>query len=456
MKKLILLLMVTSVIIAKLQAQIPNWGMESWTTITKDAPTQWGTFGYTDKVTPGNSGTYAVKLHAIDNQEPGVVLYGQPSDNNFLGGIPFDQRPDSLIFYAKYNIAPGDSAWVVTSFKKSGLPISMDNYKITGAYESGFKRMAFKMNYNLGILPDTLFIGFTSTDPDNGSNPNSYIIIDDISFIGATITVPNAGFENWTTASLDLPDQWTTENSFGRGSGAFKTTSAYAGNYAIKLVNNINTTTGDTIHGYAMTTPPGGPQNWGPAFPMDSKPDSMFFYAKFFPQNEDTATVAVIFFKDGNFVGSGGIRIGNVVNSYQGFGLPIYYDGGLIGNPDSAIIILTAYSNNDNSKPKGNSEFYVDNMSFDKFIPTGILAIQSTDLINIYPVPAIDKIFVETPNNNATTNVEITDISGRILLSVREKSSKISIDLSGLDNKGLFFIKVTNQGNSTIKKIILN
>ncbi len=395
-------------------AQIPNWNMESWTTTNKDIPSQWLTFGAITKVSPGQTGSYAVKLQGNNSQDfnngPGAILYGTPNGNNFDGGTPFTARPDSMVCYLKYSIDAGDTAWVIISMKKNGVAISNDLYLYTGSNTSSFKRMSFKINFMSGVNPDTMFIGFTSTIPNSGSgsqiNTKSWVILDNISFTGTTQNIPNPDFENWTTQSTYSLNGWENKIS-STGSNVMRTTDVYAGTYAMKL------------QGYTQTGTNSNNGNWGPTFPVTSTPISLKGFYKFIPQNGDSLDIYIGLWKNGQGVGGGGINSQSTVNTYTPFLVPINYNSTPPQVPDSATIQIQFRNGNN---PRGLSVAYIDNLSFDQFIYSSIVTnTQQISQINVYPNPTSSIVNVKF-NLNSSENVSIIvyDLKGQQMIKLTD------------------------------------
>lgn len=76
--------------------------------------------------------------------------------------------------------------------------------------------------------------------------------------------------------------------------------------------------------------------------------------------------------------------------------------------------------------------------------------------IDIYPNPATSILSVELPQNFNIKNaeIEIFDILGRDVYGIKPVSSSFNIDISRF-NSGLYFVKVQNDKNVCIKKIII-
>lgn len=451
MKKIILSVSLFISCISGSFAQIPNWSWESWTKYTKIAPDQWNTSGKIDKITPGANGGLAVKIQASTGELGGLYI-GKTDGSQFWGGLPFAARPDSFVFYCNYDVVSGDEAMVLISFQKKGLRISNDIYKITNSSSNDFQRISFKINYHDLSMPDTVFIGFTSTNPVN-PDINSYLIIDNVSFTNTSLKILNADFEKWTESSFENPDEWSTFNTFG-SVNSFKSNDAYSGNYALRLQTTISNT--DTIPGYLVSAwpPYASPWTWGPSFALKTKPDSMMFYAKFFPENNDSALINISIFKNGNEIGYGFINIAGQYNKYTPFNFPIIYDSASKVMPDSAIIGISTYNS---VAPLGASVIYIDNMSFDRFVPAGIRKELPNAEMDIYPNPVHSNLNIVLNNKeDVNAEIQVTDINGRIIFSENVKINGVTMDLnlSALNESGIYFIRVITANTIYTKKII--
>jgi len=435
-------------------AQIPNWNMESWTTTSKDIPSQWITFGSATKVSPGQNGSYAVKLQGNISQDysngPGAILYGNPGNNNgFEGGTPFTARPDSMVAYFKYSIDSGDSAWVIVILKNQGTIISSDQYEYTGSNTNGYKRMSFKIHYYSTATPDTMFIGFTSTIPnvDNGNqvNTSSWVIVDNISFVGTTQNIPNPDFENWTSQSTYSLNGWENKSS-GSGTNVMRTTDVYAGSYAMKL------------QGYTQTGTNNNNGNWGPTFPVTSTPTSLKGFYKFIPQSGDSLDIYIGLWKNGQGIGGGGFMSQNTINSYIPFSVPINYNQTPPQTPDSATIQIQFRNGNN---PRGQSIAYIDNLSFDQYIYSGIPgAIQQIRNLTIYPNPTDVKLNVKFDlMHKEKVMIGIYDLNGCEVMKLSEQyfdigKHELNFNIEQLSS-GIYFMVTQSSSSITHSKLMI-
>jgi len=73
--------------------------------------------------------------------------------------------------------------------------------------------------------------------------------------------------------------------------------------------------------------------------------------------------------------------------------------------------------------------------------------------LKIYPNPASELVYIEVSPNKYNI-VEIIDVTGKILIYRYLTNDKKQINISGLHN-GLYFVKVSNQSESKVKRLIV-
>lgn len=243
MKKTFTLLAFSSLCMA-VQAQQPaNPGFENWTSsiLYEDCPpfittSQQSYFafgsGNVHSIPSPVQGFYAahVETYGVPGDTIfGGIFLGTPSSNGLDGGIAYTERPDSLVFWAKTNVMPGDTANVIVATKFMGTIMGYSFAYLTGT-SAGWNRYAFPFTYLAPVNPDSLGMIITSSNLNsNGSGyPGSWIEIDQVQLIGATQQIPNNAFESWVAHVVNEPDNWTTLN-FGN---------IYDGNYSVNEDNS--------------------------------------------------------------------------------------------------------------------------------------------------------------------------------------------------------------------------
>jgi len=87
---------------------------------------------------------------------------------------------------------------------------------------------------------------------------------------------------------------------------------------------------------------------------------------------------------------------------------------------------------------------------------TGLETILNGDINNlkVYPIPADNKVYIEFPVKGINRNLQIINVLGETLISIEVNKQKNKIDLSGL-NGGIYFIRVKQDNNTYVKRLIL-
>ncbi|MEO8760800.1 MAG: PKD domain-containing protein [Bacteroidia bacterium] len=156
-------------------------------------------------------------------------------------------------------------------------------------------------------------------------------------------TIPNGGFENWTSYQYEEPVGFSSSNSqndnghINIGNMA-KTTDAYHGNYAVKL--NTVLTGSDTSFAYVAIGDPGqNPPQGG--LPYAQKPTGIRFHYKSNIIGTDSAIIFVMFKKNGSTIGNFLYKIGASKTVYTLFSktfspvLPVVPDSMVFGAASS-------------------------------------------------------------------------------------------------------------------------
>jgi hypothetical protein len=86
--------------------------------------------------------------------------------------------------------------------------------------------------------------------------------------------------------------------------------------------------------------------------------------------------------------------------------------------------------------------------------PVSIEKVQLIDGPEIYPNPASDEVTVDLNNCGTYANLDVFDLLGRQLKSVRLVNTEMSFDISGL-NKGAYFFKITSSNTILTKRVIV-
>lgn len=398
---------------------IPNWSFELWDTLITDIPIPWTMVGTVEKV-DGENGKTAVRLQAKDN-EPGVVLIGNLNNGNFEGGVPFTGQPDSIGIRVKYEIASGDSAFVLLLLKKDGVPVAQGIFKIGGSSEGQFVTCKFPITYQIPAESDSIIIGIASTDVFSGkTDPLSVVVIDEIFFLHTSATLPNSDFEQWEQISQYIPKGWYLSGSNKNPQGEFSTCiseNAFDGSYALDFINRPNEEHGQC---FLSTSPL---KIVAPSFPVSGRHTSLYGYIGFEPDGNDTLFINVSMFRNGSQVGGGFYTLTELLEPYQQFEVPITYASQDVV-PDSGYV---SFSYNRNGSE--NTRVFIDALTFD----TPALKINENKTREkrlVYPNPFCDALSIYWPES---------------------EGKMIMIELYGTTGRKVFSEKTISQGTNTVR-----
>lgn len=468
LKKLIFFVASLALVLpAAAQNEIPNWDMETWTSTITHLPQQWQLrMGIVSRVT-GHNGLYACKVvNDPLKGNPGVVLDGYTSDGqNFTGGIPFTQRPDSVRLFCTYHIVAGDTAYVLVLFKKQGvnlayqwIPIAANN-----AVATTFTPISRKITYidtNRTHLPDSVIVGVICTNPNNqGTWPvGDTLVVDDISFPGTTTAIPNGTFEAWDSlTTYTLPGWYGTSGNNDTAYSIARSTDKFAGNYSVLVQNSV--TARDTMFGMASTTTLKDSSQNKPSFKVSQRYLNFSFAYKYLPKNGDTMNVMALFYNNHSQIASAQYRSSETDSVWKQVNTPInYYNPNAMITPDSATIFLSATGSN---QPRGNSKLYIDNLSFatSQILLKPIKSLAGTG----FSVTMSSQSKLVTMQFNVGTSDHVTiklmDLAGReinelVNRTVLQGTYTMTFDASHL-SKGVYLVQKMTGSSIETRKIIV-
>ncbi len=453
---------------------IPNSGFENWTTHTiyeEVLPfSSTNVYSYltneqtvVSKTTDKHGGSYAAKLtvdSVPNNNIAGNLVLGSINGLSLAGGVPFNQSPDSLIAYVKYNLSTGDSVQVIVGFKKLGSTIAVGITKFGGT-QNAYTRISIPITFLVPTTPDSMgaLIGITSGGNVSASD---MLYIDDISFHGTATPFPNGDFESWTPVTAEDPDSWFTSNFFTPGTPSVtKTTNKYSGTYAAQLVTVVpqvgNAPTGFMIDGKLGQGGPTGGQ------PVSLLPIALTGYYKYAPQGSDTG-IAIVYFHKWNSDSTREDSIAeyiyyfNSASSYTPFTMPLPQPG---VTPDSVVLGFAASDlNNDNITPTPGSMLTVDDISFQLGNGLNIPVNEYFKLNTLYPNPATELISLDYNIELANDiTVKVYDVTGKVVKAIslgRQDAGKHQLDMGVADMPaGTYFYSFNAGEKEAVKKFTI-
>ncbi len=267
--------------------------------------------------------------------------------------------------------------------------------------------------------------------------------------------IPNNSFENWSgTDTLELDDAWYSLNVITQdypNYGALRTTDAYDGQYALKLVSGkvdatpfgfplIDTTAEESLGIFTTQGPIDG-------IPFTDRPNKLTFYYKYSPGTYPSGIVdtGLLYFKfsgpNGN-IGEGIFRFyGNAVTQYTYAEVPITWWNN--DTPDTLFFNVSSSTTGFDMLPQNieeqftnqiGNELLIDKLDF--VYSTGIYDLYVNTELSIYPNPVKNILSIQS-TKNLTKSYKIFDATGKLIS--KGKITNNTIDISNLSD-GVYYL----------------
>jgi hypothetical protein len=275
--------------------------------------------------------------------------------------------------------------------------------------------------------------------------------------------IPNFSFENWTTVgAYEIPNQWGTMNNTTATFSVYTATKGTPGNPGNSYLKLTSTTLGPTVvNGVAVS---------GKLDSITMKPISGFAFASqpasftgrwqhmIFGNSQGSLKATLTKWNVGlnkrDTIAIAAQALTGMAMNWSNFTINFNYFSS--NAPDSCIIELRASGSN----PTDQDYLWVDNLAFAGNV-TGIKNEQNLiNSIAVYPNPGSENITINLDlKNPSQTTIELIDIQGKVILAKKlgmiQGEIKQVLDVSALV-KGSYYIKVTNENGTEIKKIIID
>lgn len=356
----------------------------------------------------GFASTNAIRMEtkAIgDDTVAGYVINTKGDPLSGEGGVPFAQQPTAITGFYRYNLAGNDSAILLVIFKKSGIVISADVFKIRGT-GSQLTFTNFSYPLSLPMAPDSVIIAASCSNAiEDAKVAGSWMELDSLEFTGPSITqiIPNGKFENWMSMNFDVPQGWYMT---GLDGGVSKTTDKYTGTYAVKLVTQD--LGGGDIEPAGIST--GKPSSYLGGQTYTLLTDTLAGYYKYTPAGNDTASIGIRLAKNGMPAGGTNYKL-TAKSTYTYFEVPFT----AFQTPDSIRIDVLS-SDWSNLPTIGGSALYLDKLQL-KSQPLGIGSIAGKAGCHVYPNPVHDKLQIEIQEHvSGVVSVVLYDAIGKQVL----------------------------------------
>lgn len=413
---------VSNTIVAFLMApcvaqQIPNGGFETWSDrLAYEEIDEWRTTNYqipglvsVAKV-PGHSGVHATRLTSVSdgvNTTYGLLLHGNVVGNQAVDGVPFGTAIDALQGWFRYDIVPGDSAFVYLLVWSGGAIVdSVAQY--IGGTQLTWTSLSFQVNDGIPVQSDSVLLAFVSSDPYGPAIAGtSWLEVDDVQLTSVIEPVPdlvpNNGMEAWYDITSEEPDGWFSFNPLLVNMGlapVAKSTNARTGNYSLRM--ETLDLGNDTLPGIVANSDiSNGAFLTG--VPYTDTPILMTAFYQYAPVGIDSAAIYLGFVSNGLLVEETVAWITTATSNWTFVGSSLT----LFTAPDTLIMRIWSGSN-------PGSVLYVDDMSF-----VGVTLGEEElvqEEIEIFPQPANDVLNVRVVKGAVPRRVRVLDLSGRVVL----------------------------------------
>lgn len=186
-------------------------------------------------------------------------------------------------------------------------------------------------------------------------------------FTDAQNTVPNGGFENWTSAVYNSPSSFMNNSNFQNFSyyhapfNVTQSTDAFSGSYAVQIETNTNGV--DTCGGFMTNAnnTNGNPMTWTGGVPYNDQPTGISGHYKYNVAAGDSAIMILIFKNAGSTIGFYFFKIGGNYSNYQPFNFTL---SPALPMAADTVIFAVASSNLMNSHGSIGSTLLLDSVTF--------------------------------------------------------------------------------------------
>lgn len=443
------------------QNSVPNGNFESWTTHAYSFPTNYPFCNNSEHPeasafpitrVSGVSG-YALQLETTDRYGFGFCLNAMGQDGPPThGGIPISQKPTGIQLSYKYN-SLYDHGILYVSFSKNGVNIGQYMVNLEGVHTDW---AAFSQTFSPALTetPDSVIVGFVSSNFQGVSYPGSILAVDNLSFTGISSqpTLLNGDFEQWSDVTTNTPNTWDLDFD---AQGVHRSTDAYEGQYAVRLATYADEGGGEVKKAQIWTGywdkecenncyPQGGQ-------PFAQTDDVLEFYYKYTPTNGQPASVDFFFRKRLNPTstnsGWSGHKTLDAASQWTYAEAPIHVDF----MPDSVVVQFSCPTSDANlTVADVGSTLLIDKVVFrSQKNNSGVNNILS-DKLALYPNPASDIVKLNLVEN---AEINIYKLTGELL-----KTLKISpngqFSVSNV-NAGIYILEAKTVQGSAKQKLII-
>lgn len=259
-----------------------------------------------------------------------------------------------------------------------------------------------------------------------------------------TAQIPNAGFEQW--ANSYTPVSWQTTNQMlpAGTHNVIQSPNSTGGDYAIEL----QTIKIDGMLVPGVATP--GELGFGyvsGGVPCSLRPQQVSF-SYMHPTRDDEVFVAVMFYKNGNMIGSAEWQETDSTAGYETAELTIGWTSAEY--PDTVnMVILTDWN-------VAGSKIIVDDILFSQTVTSAGSALEQQITVRPNPASRNENIIIDLPHQNVPSEINIFDLSGQKVKNIRVQPGNptVSFRPDGLKS-GMYIVACEASGQVIRQKVMI-
>jgi hypothetical protein len=454
MKNLLLIGSVCILHFSSLSQNVPNGDFEQWDTNNNFIIDNYIFYGQVNRTEDAYEGSYALRLNNYGDENGPYyasslynIDWAAPSN---LDKFAFSGDVLSMVFQSKYNLAPGDSAYIYASFWEKGDFKGDVNIYVTGNSNDQFVKFNSPITWNSARTPDSVFIGMRSKIGNGAPLGEGFMIVDDLHFenIGyRPEEIVNHGFEQWTNNGVRYPRYWNTIDyhatkhwgGFLQNPSVVENTNAYSGFGCLEL--NVFENWGSLSNSWAFHEN-AKDQSWRPAFAVSEGYKYLQGFYQYTSDANDTGNIELNMFKDGSYYGEGEIQFAPSTTGWTFFSFPITYYNDTF--PDSCVIRINATSTTPQS---GNTKLLIDNLKLINSPNSASTKSLKNNSILLYPNPTRSEFKIVA--NFSVDSYEIYNVLGsKVQTGISKK-----VNISDLES-GTYTVHIIGSNSRLTSKII--
>ncbi|NOQ73502.1 MAG: T9SS type A sorting domain-containing protein [Crocinitomix sp.] len=437
------------------QDQLDNGSFENWDDVViKDSLDNWFTttssyFPFESNVTSTDGVTgNAVHLETVLTPEgdevasAGIILASELGEA-FPIGYTYDSDVDNLNAHLRYNIAVGDTGFVLVILELDGAPFAFAQFPIFGEQDE-WDLFSWEIEGAV-ITPDAVTIAFFSSGFDDSEGiEGSWLEVDNVFFGNdgpSPAALPNFSFEDWSPVELEVAEDWYTLDPVL---------------YSILGFNNITRSTDATDGAYSMKIEVFDENIDEEIIPFISNGEFDFEEENFIGGSEFTSA-PILFKGDFKFLSDATDEANIFMRFWNDAGDFIEYEETLSPGddweefsiaidldftPDSVLTVLFSGAIADGVMFYDNLRFVYDDVSVNKNTKFNIQS---------YPNPANNYIHIGI---DAVADLVITNLLGQTVYSQTGLNKSVAINTSDWPN-GVYLVQVYKEAHFETQRIVV-